>query len=134
MGTPRIAVCMIAADDPFRRLLEQEAAVAASQAAALGTIVFTGERCAEHRGEYQAFITTPAGARQAIVVMTGDDQRATAAAPDAETGTPAIAAGPDEDDIETIRRRFPSAFVSVVRPGEPAGCGEGPEWRRPSQR
>jgi len=115
----RIALALVDETNHFQQLLKADAEAAGRKAGLEVETLFTGQSLAEHLGALRRLIVAPERRPAALLVMAVRDHgldrvvREAAAA-----GVHFVFLNAVEDDLDAVRREFPSVVVCTVCPDE----------------
>jgi ABC-type sugar transport system substrate-binding protein len=115
----RLALALVDETNQFQLLLKADAEAAARKAGLEIETLFTGESLAEHLGALRRLIVSPERRPVALLVMAVRDHGLDRVVREAAgAGVHFVFLNAVEDDLEAVRREFPSVSVSTVCPDE----------------
>lgn len=115
----RVVLALVDESNQFQQLLKADAEAAGRTAGLEVETIFTGESLAEHLGALRRLIVAPERRPAALVVMAVRDHGLDRVVREAAgAGVHFVFLNAVEDDLDAVRREFPSVVVSTVCPDE----------------
>jgi ABC-type sugar transport system substrate-binding protein len=110
---------LVDGSNQFQQLLKADAEAAGRKAGIEVDTIFTGESLAEHLGALRRLIVAPEKRPAALLVMAVRDHGLDRVVREAAgAGVHFVFLNAVEDDLDAVRREFPSVVVSTVCPDE----------------
>jgi ABC-type sugar transport system substrate-binding protein len=115
----RIALALVDETNQFQQLLKADAEAAGRRSGIEVETLFTGESLAEHLGALRRLIVAAEKRPDALLVMAVRDHGLDRVVREAAgAGVHFVFLNAVEDDLDAVRREFPSVVVSTVCPDE----------------
>ena len=115
----RVVLALVDGTNQFQQLLKADAEAAGRKAGIEVETIFTGESLAEHLGVLRRLIVAPEKRPAALLVMAVRDHGLDRVVREAAgAGVHFVFLNAVEDDLDAVRREFPSVVVSTVCPDE----------------
>jgi len=115
----RVVIVLVDGSNEFQQLLKADAEAAGRTAGIEVETIFTGESLAEHLGALRRLIVAPEKRPDALLVMAVRDHGLDRVVREAAgAGVHFVFLNAVEDDLDAVRREFPSVVVSTVCPDE----------------